>query len=120
MTRALAATSGSQPVQDCRTLPGTEAFVVPVRTDLRDAVVEAAYSKGWRTALDTLKREFSAGNVWKTATIRGRIAHVYNMVERPGEPHPWYGPCDSMGENDACSECARVALATRTPQDTPK
>jgi len=28
-----------------------------------------------------------------------------------GEPHPWYGPCDGMGDDDGCSECQRIEAA---------
>ena len=28
------------------------------------------------------------------------------------EPHPWYGPCDGMGPDGECSECAKARFAT--------
>ena len=33
-----------------------------------------------------------------------------------GDPHPWYGPCDGMGNKDGeCSECEMLAKVPRDP-----
>lgn len=45
------------------------------------------------------------------ATSDGKGMRWYDHISgrwsnwEESEPHPWYGPCDSMGKNNVCSEC---------------
>ena len=37
------------------------------------------------------------------------IAHI----EANSSRHPWYGPCDAMGDNGSCYECDKIIARVR-------
>lgn len=44
----------------------------------------------------------------------------FGSPEPISEAHPWYGPCDALGQNGRCVECALVVGGDVRPADAPR
>jgi hypothetical protein len=72
--------------------------IAPASTDRGDslaALIEAHIVERVRAGKQPSKHEIESMRSWS-----GRLAD--------GEPHPWYGPCDGLGNHNGCSECQRL------------
>jgi hypothetical protein len=59
--------------------------------------------------LDALRREFETFDaaIYEIHRLRSVMEIHSNAM------HPWYGPCDGLGENGQCSECDALMSALR-------